>query len=110
MKKETVLTAIENSGGIVNTVAKKLDCNWNTARKYINEWEDTQAAFQDEKEKIIDMAEGVVYNSIKEGNTQDAKWILATLGKKRGFSEKHEIEHSGPGGSPLEIKIHWGDE
>ena len=95
MKTDVVLEAIRGSGGIVNTVAKRLDCDWHTAKKYINEWDETRAAFDDEREAILDMAEGVIYQSVKEGNSQDAKWILATLGKNRGFSEKHEIEHSG---------------
>ena len=95
MNKETVLEAIKGSGGIVSTVSKRLDCAWHTANKYIHEWDETKAAFEDEREAILDMAEGVIYQSIKEGNSQDAKWILSTLGKKRGFSEKVELEHSG---------------
>ena len=95
MKLEVVIKAIKGSGGIINTIAKRLDCDWHTAKKYINKWDKTIAAFDDERESILDMAEGVIYTSIRGGNSQDAKWILSTLGKNRGFSEKHEIEHSG---------------
>ena len=95
MNKEMVLEAIKGSGGIVSTVSKRLGCAWSTARTYIDKWEDTQKAFLDEREAILDMAEGVIDNSVKDGNTQDAKWVLSTLGKDRGFSEKTQIEHSG---------------
>jgi hypothetical protein len=95
MKKENVLKAIKGSGGIVSTVAKKLNCDWHTASKYINRWEETKEAMQDENETILDMAEGTLFNAIKDSDVQAAKWILATKGKKRGYSEKHEIEHSG---------------
>ena len=105
MKLEAVVEAIRGSGGIINTIAKRLDCDWHTAKKYINKWDKTIAAFDDEREAILDMAEGVIYKSVKEGNSQDAKWILATLGKNRGFSEKHEVEHSGSTTQQVEIIV-----
>ena len=105
MTKEMVLEAIKGSGGIVSTVSKRLDCAWSTARTHIDKWDETKAAFDDERQAILDMAEGVIYNSIKEGNSQDAKWILATLGKNRGFSEKHEVEHSGATTQQVEIIV-----
>ena len=105
MKIDTVLEAITDSGGIVSTVAKKLGVSWGTARKYIQSWPETVQAFEDETEKILDMAESVLYSSIREGSSQDAKWILATKGKRRGFSEKHEIQHSGELDSTVRIEV-----
>ena len=93
--QETVLKAITGSGSIISTIAKRLGCGWMTARKYINKWEATRQAMIDEQETILDMAESKLYESIQSGNTQDAKWLLSTKGKDRGFNEKHEIEHSG---------------
>lgn len=95
MTKESVVQAVKGSGGIISHIAKKLDCSWATADKYIKKWKETQSAYEDEKERILDIAEGVLYSSIQDGNTQDAKWLLSTIGKRRGFNEKHEIEHTG---------------
>ena len=95
MTEDQVLKAIENSGAIISTVANRLGCAWYTARKYCAQWDSTKRALQDEEEKIIDMAEGTLLKSIKDGDIQSSKWFLATKGKKRGYSEKHEIEHSG---------------
>ena len=95
MNKDTVLIAIKGSGGIISTIADKLDVSWHTAKKYVMQWDETKEAIEDETETILDMAEGALYGSIKEGNTQDAKWLLATKGRKRGFNEKLDIEHSG---------------
>lgn len=105
--KESLLEAINGSGGIVSTIADRLGCQWCTARKYINQWEETKQAFDDETERVLDKAESVLHESINEGNTHDAKWYLSTKGKKRGFSEKHELEHSGPGGGPLEVSVNF---
>ena len=106
-KKAIVLEAIKGSGAIISTVAKRLGCEWITAKTYIEKWPETRAAIADERETILDMAEGAVYNSIKEGNTQDAKWVLATLGKRRGFTERHEI--TGADGDSIKLVISEDD-
>ncbi len=106
MKQADVLKAIKGSGAVMSTIAKRLDCAWYTARKYVNEWEATRQAYEDEEQMILDLAESKIYESINNGNTQDAKWLLATKGKKRGFSERHEI--TGADGIPIEVSVTWG--
>ncbi len=87
-EKQDVLNAIKGSGAVVSTVARKLQCDWHTAKKYCKRWEETQQAMEDEGQTILDIAEKAIYQSIQDGNTQDAKWLLATKGKGRGFSDK----------------------
>ena len=91
----TVLEAIKGSGAIVSTVARRLGCQWITARRYIDKWEATKQAMADEEDTILDMAESKLYEAIQNNDIQAAKWILSTKGKKRGYSEKHEVEHTG---------------
>ena len=93
--KDEVLEAIKDSGGIVNTIARRLDCVWITAKRYTEKWAETRQALADEQETVLDMAESTLYQSIRDGDTQDAKWLLARKGKHRGFNERHEIDHSG---------------
>ena len=102
--KQNLLEAIQGSGAIVNTIAKRLSCEWITAKKYIEMWPETQQAYSDEEETVLDMCESAIYKSVQDGNTQDAKWVLSTKGKRRGFSEKHEIEHTGG------VKIVYADK
>lgn len=105
MKKEDVLTAINDSGGIMSTIAKRLSCDWHTAKKWCHKFEETAQALDDETEKVLDLAESKLYASINEGNTQDAKWLLSTKGKRRGFSERHEI--TGADGGAINAVITW---
>lgn len=98
---EAVVQAIKGSGSIMSTIAKRLDCDWRTADKYCRKWESTRIALENETETVLDDAESVLYESIKEGNTQDAKWLLSTKGKQRGFSERHEV--TGANGAPIQI-------
>ena len=96
--KKTILLAIKDSGGIVSTIAKRLECSWSTAKIYIEKFPVTLIAYDDEKQKILDVAESGIYSSITRKEDPDygnMKWILERLGKDRGFSTKQEIDHSG---------------
>ena len=93
--KKQVLEAIKNSHGIVSTIADKLKCAWHTADTYVKKWDETLKAYEDEGEKYIDSAESVINKALKNDDVQAAKYVLSTKGKKRGYNEKQEIEHTG---------------
>ena len=107
-KQADVLKAIKGSGSIVSTVAKRLDCTWDTAKTYINAWPETQQAFRDEEETVLDMAESKLYEAIQNDDIQAAKWLLSTKGKRRGFSERHEI--TGADAEPIRIEVIHADD
>jgi hypothetical protein len=90
-----ITDAIKGTRGSITKIAENLHCNWHTAKKYINSYDETQEALQDEIEKNIDIAENVVLNEIDKNDVQTAKWYLQTIGKNRGYSEKLNLEHSG---------------
>lgn len=95
IKKIEVINAIKDSAGIMSHVARKLNCDWHTAKKYVEKWEETKQALVDECEAILDLAENKTIEAINNGDMQTIRWFLATKGKQRGFSEKYEVEHSG---------------
>lgn len=93
--KKKLLEAIEGSNGIISVIAKRLDCNWHTAKKNVDSDEanpDVRKAFQDETDKILDVAEGVILKGMTGKNmqiaTQTAKWYLANKGKVRGYGSE----------------------
>lgn len=100
---EQLLNAIKDSGGIVSTIAKRLDCHWNTADKYIKMYPETIQLLQDEAEKILDLCENTMIRAVQNGDVNSAKWILSTKGKKRGYTEKHEIELNNSEGITINI-------
>ncbi|MBN2011947.1 hypothetical protein JW960_21640 [candidate division KSB1 bacterium] len=83
-----VLKAIEGSRGIVNEVAKKLGCNWRTAKRYIENWLTTKQAFTDETEILIDTAESKLFEALDNGDLWAIKFILTTKGRVRGYEDK----------------------
>ena len=89
--KAQVLEAIETSGGVMAVVQRRLGCaSWETARKYVEKWKETQAAFVAEGCIINDLARSVIIKDIQEGSVQTAKWWLER--RVRGeFSDKAGI-------------------
>jgi hypothetical protein len=93
--EEEVLSAIKNSAGVVSAIADNLDCSWHTALKYINKYENTKQAYADEEERTLDLAESKMIQHIEQGDRDMIKYLLSRKGRKRGYSEKTEIEHTG---------------
>ena len=84
-KKNDVLAAIKGSNGIVSNVSKRLKCDWHTADTFIKKWPETLQALDDERESYLDLTESECINRIKAGDGQMIRFVLATLGKKRGY-------------------------
>jgi len=99
------IEAIPGTGGIITAIARKVGCAWHTAKKYIDNYATIQRAYQDECESILDLAEAKVISAIKDGDSQMIRYYLSTKGKRRGYSERHEI--TGAEGGPLEMV--WDD-
>lgn len=85
--KEEVLKAIEGCSTIVTTVAKRLNCNWNTALKYINKWQETKLAYENERQTIGDFTEGKLIENVKKGDMGAIKYFLSKKYKDRGYGD-----------------------
>ena len=68
------INAIPGTGGIISTIAKKVGCQWHTAKKYIDEHPTVKQAYDNEKRKIDDAAVSVIYRAIMNGDLGTAKW------------------------------------
>lgn len=91
-KATDFIDAIPGSGGIVSTIAKRVGCDWWTAKRYIDSTPTVKAAYDNERETVLDMAESVILKSIKDGDSGDAKWYLTRKGKDRGYVERQEVD------------------
>ena len=85
-KKSDVLEAIKGSNGIVSNVSKRLKCDWHTADNFIKKWPETLQALDDERESYLDLTESACIDRINAGDGQMIRFVLATLGKKRGYT------------------------
>ncbi len=110
--------AIPGSGGIIDTIAKRVGCSWSTAQVHIYASAKLKTLLTEEEERRKDLAESILVSNMaiaarlqKEGqlvDTGDAKWYLARKGKDRGYTERHEL--SGPDGGDIIMKVYGNKE
>jgi len=89
---ETVIKAIEGSRGIKSQIARKLGCDRGTVDNYITRHPTVARAYQAEREAIVDTAEVQAMVKVNEGDGPMIRFILATLGKDRGYVERQEVD------------------
>ena len=87
--KEQMIKAIDQSGGIIWHIARKLQCDWGTADAYIKKHE-LQSYINKEKESLLDLAETALIKNIKLQDNTAIIYFLKTQGRKRGYNERVE--------------------
>ncbi len=97
------IEAIKDSGGIISTIAARVGCAWHTAKKYIEAMPTAKDAYQDEVERVTDLAETKLIQCIKEGDGTMIRYYLSTKGKHRGYTERKEV--TGAEGEPLRLIV-----
>jgi len=97
-QKSEVKKAIKNSGGYITNVAKKLNCDWHTAKRYIDK-HDLSEDLIAEDEQLNDLTEMKLMENIRNNDTTSIIFRLKTKGKNRGYIEKHQVDHTTKGKS-----------
>lgn len=82
------------TGGIIGTLAKRVGCDWHTAKRYVDEYPTVRQAYNDECEDINDIAESTIINSIKDGDIPSAKWWLSKK-RKKTFGDSLDVTSDG---------------
>jgi transposase len=98
-KANDFIAEIPGSGGIISAIARRVGCDWHTAKKYIEKYATVKKAYEAEREGLLDLAEAKLIERVKEGDPWAIKYLLGKLGAHRGFGDKLELEASG------EVKI-----
>lgn len=94
---EPFLDAIPGSGGIIATIASRVGCDWNTAKKAIDKFPEVRAAYEAELETVNDLAESTLIKAIRDGDVASAKWWL-TKKRRSVFGDSVDIT---TGGKPI---------
>jgi len=87
------IKAIPGTGGIISTIAKRVGCEWHTAKKYIGEFPTVKQAYENEKHRIDDAAVSNIYKAITDGDLGTSKW-WASMKMGDEFHPTEEQKHS----------------
>ena len=104
INKKKFKKALKGSAGIITLVAQRLECSRKCVYEYIEKHK-LANLLKDERERLVDMAESNLVKKIQQEDWKATEKVLNTLGKNRGYAEKHEIEHSTKDDKPIKINI-----
>jgi len=95
IKKKSMISALERSLGVVTIACKEVGIARKTHYEWYKEDEDYRNAVDDLVDVALDFAESMLHKQIQEKDTTATIFYLKTKGKKRGYIERSEIDHSG---------------
>lgn len=93
--KEAFIEVLYNNLGVVTSACKKSGVPRRTYYQWLEKDADFKKACDDVIEEQIDFAESSLFQQIKDKVPSSTIFFLKTKGRKRGYIERHEIEHSG---------------
>ena len=86
-----VIEALQQTRGIMSLAARLLGCTRWTIYNYIERHPTVKQAYEEQRQTIVDLAEGQLVKKLDAGEWPAIKFILATLGRDRGYVERQEL-------------------
>lgn len=93
--KKAMLEALEKSLGIVTTACKSTGISRETHYRWLREDAEYKEQVDGITDIALDFAESKLHKQIDKGDTTATIFYLKTKGKKRGYIERQEFDHSG---------------
>ena len=93
--KKAMILALEKTLGIVSSACEIAGIARTTHYEWCIEDPEYKKEVDSVKDRTLDFAESKLLESIKNGSDTATIFYLKTQGKKRGYIEKQELEHSG---------------
>jgi len=100
---QRIIDAMDKAAGLLTVAAKNSGISYTTVNRYVHDFPSVAQAVHEAKERMLDFAEGKLYEKIKGGDNTCIIFYLKTQGKARGYIERHEV--SGEGGGPVDIMV-----
>lgn len=92
LKKRELIKALASSLGNVTEATRAVGIDRSTYYKWLKEDPDFAQSIEEVNDEQIDYVESKLLQRINEGDTTATIYYLKTKGKRRGWSEKLEIE------------------
>lgn len=90
-----MIEALEKSLGVVTTACKTVGISRQTHYEWLREDDQYRDAVEDIGDVALDFAESQLHKQIQSGEVSSTIFYLKTKGKKRGYVERSEVDHSG---------------
>ena len=90
-----VAEALRAARGLVVVAARRLGCNRNTVLNYVDRYPSVAEALSEARELQLDVSEARLFQAIDQGELAAITFYLRTVGRHRGYSERHEVAVDG---------------
>ena len=98
------IKALRANKGLIGPTARACGITYDGIYKRIKNNPELEKVMNDAREDIVDTAEAELFIHVEQGNLDAIKFTLSRIGKKRGYSEKTEVEHTG------DVHLHFDKE
>lgn len=95
--------------GNITEAAKSLKISNKTLYRWADKDEELKRAIQEGRDSMLDFAENALKNKIEKGDTTAIIFFLKTQGRKRGYTEKKELDVNQKGDKPFTIILNGGN-
>jgi hypothetical protein len=89
-----VIEALRTSRGLVSMAAQKLRCDVDTVQNYCKRFPTVEAAKQEARVSLLDLAESRLWEAIDRGDGWAIAFCLKTIGRSRGYGERLDLNVS----------------
>ena len=100
---DQVIAALKKSKGMLFLAAKRLGCDHDTVLNYCKRYPAVERAKVALRGEMVDLAETKLYESIQHGEAWGIAFALKTIGKDRGYVERHE--QTGQDGQGMVLRV-----
>ena len=104
-----MIAAVDATKGMVYLAARHLGCTPKTVFNYAKRYPTIQQAIDDNRGKVLDVAEVKLYDAILAGEHWAIAFALKTIGRKRGYVERSETDWTSDG-KPITFRVIYDDE
>lgn len=96
-RKKALIDALIKTLGIVTTACNSVNIHRKTFYEWYKEDEEFKKEVDDISNIAIDFVESQLFKRIKSGDTAAIIFFMKTKGKRRGYIEKQEFDHTTKG-------------
>lgn len=97
-----IVTALKEARGLVMVAARKLGVSRQQLYRRIEANPEVREALEEARDFTTDTAEAALFKAIAAGEAWAVCFYLKCQGKDRGYIERHQHEHTGRDGGPIE--------
>ena len=106
-KKKLFLQIFEKTGCNISATCKKVDIERKTYYNWMSKDEKFKEVVMNMQEALIDYAETKLMQKIKDDDTTSLIFFLKTKGRKRGYTEKPDVEVNIDSGKIDKIQVEF---